>query len=150
MPWEYVYHHPSEPDTINPNCTIVQTSFKYKFLIRIQLFQIGCFQMPTTRKRKSKTRKSREAERLSDLENMDIMLGSNHLERKDSKFGSFTRRPESPTYDALVDHNTNSHSKSGENEIRRFSENSHNPREIDFSSETNRLSEDINQRVTQE
>ena len=42
------------------------------------------------------------------------------------------RRLESPWYDTLVDHNTNSHSNSGENEIRRFAENSQNSGEIDF------------------
>ena len=42
--------------------------------------------MPTTRKQKSNARKSREAELLSDLEIMDIVLGSNHIEREDSEF----------------------------------------------------------------
>ena len=79
------------------------------------MFQIGCFQLPTTGKQKRKARKSREAEMLSDLENMDIPLGSNHFQRDDSEFGNSARRPESPGYDTLVDHNTNSHSNSGEN-----------------------------------
>ena len=52
--------------------------------IEIQLFQIGYFQ--TTRKQKSKARKSREADMLSDIENIDIMLGSNHFEREASEF----------------------------------------------------------------
>ena len=68
--------------------------------------------MPFTYKQKSKARKSSEAEMLSDFENMDIMLGSNHFEREESEFGNTTRRPESPSYDAIVDHNTNSHSNS--------------------------------------
>ena len=38
--------------------------------------------MPTTRKQKSKAKKSREADKLPDLENMDIMLGSNHFGRE--------------------------------------------------------------------
>ena len=42
---------------------------------------------------------------LSDLENMDILLGSNLFEREDSEFGNSARRPESPSYDSLVDHN---------------------------------------------
>ena len=59
------------------------------------------------------------------------------------------RRPDSPSYDALVDHITNSHSDSGENEIR-FAGNGHNPRKIDSSSEMNRLSGEPNQRIAQE
>ena len=38
--------------------------------------------MPTTRKQK-KARKSREAEMLSDIEDLDIMLGGNHFNRND-------------------------------------------------------------------
>ena len=79
----------------------------------------------TTRKQKSKARKSKDAEMLSDLENIDIMLGSNHFERDDSDIGKSARRPESLSHDALEDHNTNSHSNSGENEIRRFTGNGH-------------------------
>ena len=41
--------------------------------------------MPTTRKQK-KARKSTEAEMLSDIENLDFMLGANHLERARSEF----------------------------------------------------------------
>ena len=81
--------------------------------------------MPNTRKQKSKTKKAREAEMLSDIENMDKVLGSNHFEREDSEFVNLARRSENPSYDALVDHNTNSHSNARENEIRRFARNLH-------------------------
>ena len=81
---------------------------------------------------------------------MDIILGSNHFEREDTEFGNSVRRPKSPSYDALVDLNTNSHSNSGENEIKRFAENGHNSREIDASSEINWLSGELNQSITQE
>ena len=37
--------------------------------------------MPITRKQK-KARKSSEVDMLSDIENLDIMLGGNHLERE--------------------------------------------------------------------
>ena len=57
--------------------------------------------MLTTRKPKNKTRNSREAEMLSDLENMDMLLGSNHFVREVSEFGNSARRPESHSYDAL-------------------------------------------------
>ena len=40
--------------------------------------------MPTIRKQKNRARKSREADMLSDIENLDIMLGSNHFERDES------------------------------------------------------------------
>ena len=41
--------------------------------------------MPTTRKQKSKVRKSREADILSDIENMDILLGFNHFEKEEGE-----------------------------------------------------------------
>ena len=56
--------------------------------------------MPTTRKQKNYARRSRKAEMLSDEENMDVMLGSNHYEREGSEFGNSIRRPESPSSDA--------------------------------------------------
>ena len=49
--------------------------------------------MPTTRKQKNKARKTKEADMLTDLENMDITLGSNHFEREDSEFEI---RPDGP------------------------------------------------------
>ena len=70
--------------------------------------------MPTTRQYKSKARKSRKAELISDLEKVDIMLGSDTFEREDSESGSSARRHEVPSYDALIDHNTYSYSYSRE------------------------------------
>ena len=52
--------------------------------------------MPTTRKQKSKAWKSRETDMLSNIENMDLKLGSNHFKRKESKLSYAVRRPESP------------------------------------------------------
>ena len=52
--------------------------------------------MPTTRKQK-KTRKSRGLEMLSDIENLDIMLGENHFnarDRDESLNSNLSRRPE--------------------------------------------------------
>ena len=92
---------------------------------------------------------SRDEKLLSDLENMDMILGSNHYETKDSNFGNSTRRPESPRYDALIDHNSYFHSNSRKNEIRGFAENGQNSGENDSSSELNRLSGELNQRFTQ-
>ena len=87
---------------------------------------------------------------LSDLENMDIMLCSNHFQREDSEFGDSARRPESPSYNALVDHNTISHPNSAQNDIKRFAGNGHNSRNMDPISEINRLSGEPNQKITQE
>ena len=63
----------------------------------IRCFISSPFQMPTTRKQK-KTRKSRGFEMLSDIENLDIMLGENHFnrnERDESLNNNFARRPKS-------------------------------------------------------
>ena len=51
---------------------------------------------------KSKARRSREADMISDLENIDVMIGSGHSEKEDSEIGNSVRRPESPTNAALI------------------------------------------------
>ena len=99
--------------------------------------------MPATKKQKSKARKSREAEMLSVLENVDIMLGSNRLEREESEFRNSVRRPESPSYNALANHDVNSHSNSIEEETRGYAGNGHNSREAARSGV-------LNQSITQE
>ena len=104
--------------------------------------------MPTTRKQQNKARKSREADMLSDIENLDILLGSIRLEREESEFSNSVRRPGSPSYNALVNHDVNSHSKSREDEIGGYA--GQNSREVDSSSEIHRLSGELNQRITQE
>ena len=107
--------------------------------------------MPTTRKQKSKARRSRGAEMVCDIENIDIMLGTNHFEREESEFSfSVSRRPESPSCDALVNNESNSHFNSRENEIRGFVGHVHNSEGTESSSEFNRLSEELNQRISQE
>ena len=79
------------------------------------------------------------------------MLGSIHLERGEvSELNNSVRRPESPSYNAMVYHDVNSHSNSREDEIRGYAGNGQNSREVDFSSETNRLSGELNQRISQE
>ena len=104
--------------------------------------------MPTTRKQVSKARKSIETDMLSDIENLDIMLGSIRLEREDNEFSYFVRIPESPSYIALVDHDVNSHSNSREDEIMGYAGNGQNSREADSSNEISRLSRELNQRIT--
>ena len=56
---------------------------------------------------------SREADK-----KLDVMIESGHYEREDGEFGDSVRRPDSPSYDALIDRNSNSHSYSKENENR--------------------------------
>ena len=42
---------------------------------------------------------------LSDLENLDIMLGGNHLEEEESEYSNSIRRPENPSYTASENNN---------------------------------------------
>ena len=59
--------------------------------------------MHTTRKQK-KARKSRGLETLSDIENVDVMLGENHfngMRRQESSDSNSARRPESATSNNL-------------------------------------------------
>ena len=87
---------------------------------------------------------------LSDIENIDIMLGGNNLVREESESNNSGRKPDGPCYDTSVNQNTNSHSKSRDGEIRIYAENGQSLRETDSSSEFNRLSGELNQKVTQE
>ena len=50
----------------------------------------------------------------------------------------------------MVNHDVNSHSNSREDEIRGYAGNGQNSREVDSSCEINRLSGELNQRITQE
>ena len=54
------------------------------------------------------------------------MLGSNHLDREESEISNSVRRPENPSYNALVNVDVNSHSNSREDEIRDYAGNSQN------------------------
>ena len=68
--------------------------------------------MSVTKKQKSKAfgvkqkRRPGEADLISDLESLDIIIESDHYEREDSDVGNSVRSPESPRYDALIDHNS--------------------------------------------
>ena len=42
--------------------------------------------MRVTRKQKNKARSSREADMISDLKNMDVMIRSSHYERREANF----------------------------------------------------------------
>ena len=67
--------------------------------------------MPNTRKQK-KARKSRRLEMLSDIENLDIMLGENHFnprERDESLNSNLASRPESFISDISQNEGENTH-----------------------------------------
>ena len=72
--------------------------------------------MPTTRKQK-KARKSREQDMLSDIENLDKMLGGNSLDRKECVYSNLGRRPERPRYENLLNQNSQSLSNTREAEV---------------------------------
>ena len=108
--------------------------------------------MPTTRKQK-KTRKSREAEMLSDIENLDIMLGGNHFdrnERNESVNSNQTGRPESLFGDEFGDENENEFPNPGNNGPSPNTELGHNSIRECSSVEINRLSSELNSRISRE
>ena len=108
--------------------------------------------MPTTRKQK-KTRKSRGRDMLSDIENLDIMLGENHFsarERDGSLNSNLPRRSRS---------SVSNESENGERDIGRSPRNinSRENAECDrnsiagnSSAEINRLSSELNSRISRE
>ena len=87
---------------------------------------------------------------LSDIENLDVILGGNHLERDESEISNYGRRPESRSYDTLLNRNSNSHPNSHETEIRTYVQSGQSSRESDSGSEFNRLPGELNQRITME
>ena len=79
------------------------------------------------------------------------MIGRDRFERDDREFGNSVRRPESPSYEALVDHNSNDHS----NPRQKLGDLPGTDRclvnsETKYSNELNHLSLEINQRITQQ
>ena len=65
--------------------------------------------MPNPRKQK-KARKSRWLEILSDIDNLDIMLGERHSEREESVNSNSVRRPESANSNTFGNNNENIYS----------------------------------------
>ena len=106
--------------------------------------------MPTTRKQK-KARKSREAEMLSDIENLDIMLGGNHFdrnERNESMYSNQAGRPESLFEDELENENENEFPNPGNNGPSPNTELGQNSIRESSSVEINRLSSELNSRMS--
>ena len=101
--------------------------------------------MPTTRKQK-KARKSRGLEMVSDIGNLDVMLGENHFDEteiEESLNSNLVRRPESATSnyfengdeEMYLNHNSGINADYGQNSA-----------SVNSTAEINRLSSDSNSR----
>ena len=87
---------------------------------------------------------------MSDIENLDVILIGNCLEWDESETKTYGRTPESPSYGTLLNQDSNFHHNSHEAEIRTCAQNDQSSREMDSGSQFNRLSGEINQRITRE
>ena len=108
--------------------------------------------MPTTRKQK-KARKSRGLEMLSDIENIDIMLGENHfndMRRDESLDGTSIRRQESVTSNNLENEKMNLHSDHRNSETGTSAGYDRITASIDSQAEINKLSSELNSRISRE
>ena len=108
--------------------------------------------MPTTRKQK-KARKSRGLEMLSDIENIDIMLGENHfndMRRDESLDGTSIRRQESVTSNNLENEEMNLHSDHRNPETGTSAGYDRITASIDSQAEINKLSSELNSRISRE
>ena len=108
--------------------------------------------MPTTRKQK-KTRKSRGLEVLSDIENLDIMLGGDHYngtERVRSLESNSVRRRESITSNNLDNEGESLFSNCRNDEPRTSADFGQNSAEANSLAEINRLSSELNSRISRE
>ena len=114
--------------------------------------QPGSVSMPTTRKQK-KARKSRGLEILSDIENLDIMLGENHFNdtgRDGSLDGTSIRRQESITSNNLENEEMNLYSDHRNLRVGTSAGYDQNSASIDSQAEINKLSSELNSRISRE
>ena len=84
---------------------------------------------------------------LSDIENLDVLLGGKHSGRDESEISNNGSRPESPSYDTMLSRN-NSHLISHEAEIRTYAQSGQSSRDADSGNEFNRLPGELNQKFT--
>ena len=108
--------------------------------------------MPTTRKQK-KARKSRGLEMLSDIENLDIMLGENHFstrEREGSLNSNLPRRSRSFASNESENENGNVGRNQRNANSRTNTEYDRNSVTANSSAEINRLSSELNSRISRE
>ena len=108
--------------------------------------------MPVTRKQK-KARKSRGIEMLSDIENLDIMLGENHYSRneRDERVNSNqARRPRSVSGDEFENNGENNYLETGSFDPGTSANHGQNSTGGNSSAEINRLSSELNSRLSRE
>ena len=108
--------------------------------------------MHTTRKQK-KARKSRGLEMLSDIENIDIMLGENHFnarEREGSLNSNLPRRSRSFASNESENENGNVSKNQGNDHFRTNTEYDRNSVTANSSAEINRLSSELNSHISRE
>ena len=108
--------------------------------------------MPTTRKQK-KARKSRGLEMLSDIENLDIMLGENHFNTRDregSLDSNLPRRSRSFVSNESENEDGNIGEKQRKINSRTNTECDRNSVTVNSSAEINRLSSELNSRILRE
>ena len=108
--------------------------------------------MPTTRKQK-KARKSRGLEMLSDIENIDIMLGENHFnarEREGSLNSNLPTRSRSLASNESENENGNVDRNQRNDRSKTNTEYDQNSVTANSSAEINRLSSELNSRISRE
>ena len=108
--------------------------------------------MPTTRKQR-KARKSRGLEILSDIENLDILLGGNQYneaERERSLDSNSVRRRESIMSNNLDNEGESLFSNCRNDEPRTRTDLGQNSAEANSLAEINRLSSELNSRISRE
>ena len=108
--------------------------------------------MPTTRNQK-KTRKSRGLEILSDIENLDIMLGGDHFngaERERSLYSTSARRRESITSNNLENEGESPYSNHRNDDLRTSADYGRHSADASSQAEINKLSCELNSRISRE
>ena len=97
-----------------------------------------------------KARKSRGQEKLSDMEDLDIMLGGSHFDRKKSEDSILARRPRSDNGDVSENNEENLHPNTRESGSGKSADLGQNSTNASSSAEINRLSGELNSRISRE
>ena len=105
--------------------------------------------MPTTREQK-KTRKSRGHELLSDIENLKIMLGERPSERDVSADSKLAMKQNSITSDMFENNDENMYLNNVEARPGNSTSRDQNSASINSAAEINRLSSELNSRLSRE
>ena len=106
------------------------------------------FLMPTTRKQK-KAGKSIGLEIMSDIENLDVVLGGNHFEREENEDSIIARRPETANCNAS-DNDESPHLNTREDKPGNSTDRGQNSTGASSSAEFNRISGELNLRIPRE